>query len=253
MGRYEEQRTIVGHPVVISEREFAQTHAEFWHQLLPMAESYVRARNRHLGRFIKPIKALTAANVRGLVNEIGFRLFAASVATGVAVLRLPVATVLLCIDDALVYVLGAQHRTAFPHLDVTSHEVIEAQNIGERLGVFFEKAGQRSIATFPQFLGCGRVDECVGDVLAGDVIFEIKAGERNFRAIDLRQVLVYCALNFAAKSYSIERICLINPRMGVFLEESLDDLCDELAGRPPSDILADIVEFISDSVEADIG
>jgi hypothetical protein len=64
---------------------------------------------------------------------------------------------------------------------------------------------------------------------------------------------VYCALNFAAKSYSIERICLINPRMGVFLEESLDDLCDELAGRPPSDILADIVEFISDSVEADIG
>jgi hypothetical protein len=238
---------------VISEREFAQSHNEFWHQLLPMAETYIRARNRQLGRFTKPIKSNTPANVRGLVNEIGFRLFATSVATGIAVLRLPQAAVVRCVDEALVYVLGAQHRADVHHLDLTSREVIEAQTVGERIALFFEKVKQPSISTFPLFRGCGRVDECIGDALAGDVLFEIKAGERNFRTIDLRQLFVYCALNFAAKSYSIERICLVNPRMGVFLEESLDDLCDQLAGRPMPDILAEIVQFVSDPPDADLG
>jgi hypothetical protein len=234
---------------VISEREFAQSHAEFWHQLLPMAESYIRARNRQLGRFAKPIKSSMPANMRGLINEIGFRLFAESVATDVAVLRLPVATILRCVDDGVMYVIGEQNRTDVPHLDITSREVIEAQTVGHRIALFFQEAEQRSISTFPLFRGCGRVDECVGDVLAGDVLFEIKAGERNFRTLDLRQVLVYCALNFAGRSYAIERICLINPRMGVFLEESLDDLCSELAGRPPTEILADIVQFISEPAD----
>ena len=238
---------------MISETEFAQSHAEFWHQLLPMAEGYVRARNRQLGRFTKPIKSSTPANVRGLVNEMGFRLFASSVATGVAVLRLPEATVLRCVEEALVYVLGAQQRAEFPQFDLTSREVMEAQTVGERLTLFFQKADQPIVETFPVFLGCGLVDECVGDVLAGDVLFEVKAGERNFRTIDVRQVLVYCALNFAAKSYSIERICLVNPRMGVYLEEPLDVLCSELAGRPTTEILADIVQFVSEPPDADLG
>jgi hypothetical protein len=66
-------------------------------------------------------------------------------------------------------------------------------------------------------------------------------------------VLVYCALNFASGAYEIARICLVNPRMGVFLDEPIDRLCGELAGRPASDVLADIVQFVSDPQDGYLG
>jgi hypothetical protein len=218
-----------------------------------MAEEYIRSRNRQLGRFTKPLRSSLPSTIRGLVNELGFRLFATSVSEQTPVLRLPEHAVRRCIEEALVYVMG-QHATAgHPGLTPTSREVIEAQLVGERLDSFFQKAEQRSISTFPVFPGCGWLDECVGDALAGGVLFEVKAGDRNFRTIDLRQVMVYCALNFGSRSYHIERICLVNPRVGVFLEESLDDLCSELSGRPTADVLADIVQFVSEPPDAYMG
>src|SRR5579864_8207330 len=47
----------------------------------------------------------------------------------------------------------------------------------------------------PVFRGCGFVDECTGDLIIGNQLVEVKAGDRSFRATDIRQLLVYCALN----------------------------------------------------------
>ncbi len=218
-----------------------------------MSDEYVRARNRQLGRFAPPLKSKLAADRRGAVNELGFRLFAASLAEDASADALPASTVGQCVEDTLVFVIGAQVGGNRAGLTMDDADVEEATVLGKRLFLFFHEVNARNLAPFPVFRGCGWVDECVGDVLSDEALFEVKAGGRNFRSIDLRQVLVYCALNFASRAYDIPRICLVNPRMGVFLDEPVDRLCGELAGRPASDILSDIIQFISDTQQGYLG
>jgi hypothetical protein len=195
------------------------------------------------------MKSSLPAALRGLVNEVGFRLFAASVHEGVRVDELPEAAITRCVESAVVYV-GNEQPTV---LALNGPEVNEGRELGTKLADFFQQAEKQPVVVFPVFPGCGWLDECVGDVLAADVIFEIKAGDRSFRTIDLRQVLVYCALNSSAGTFPINRACLVNPRIGVFLEESLDELCEELAGRTAVGVLSDIVEFLSESPDVYMG
>lgn len=64
---------------------------------------------------------------------------------------------------------------------------------------------------------------------------------------DLRQVLIYCALNFAAKGYDISSVCLVNPRAGTYVEEDVEFLCRAASGASAVEVLAAIVEYCSES------
>jgi hypothetical protein len=225
---------------VISEQEFANLYSEFWRQLLPMGDEYVRARNRQLGRFGPPLVSGVAPQSRGTVNEFGFRLFAAGERLAIAIEDLPEAVISEAYGDATSYIFGKRD-----HLN-DELETREAKLLAKRLAAFFEKANARPLTIFPPFRGCGVIEECAGDVVGGDALFEVKAGGRNFRSIDIRQVLVYCALNFASPMHSISRICLVNPRNGVFLEESIEQVCLETSGRSSPDVFSELIEFVSE-------
>jgi hypothetical protein len=125
-------------------------------------------------------------------------------------------------------------------------EIREARRIAARLIAFFNRVAKSSLLPFPAFRGCGWIDDCVGDVFAEGTLYEVKAGERRFRAIDLRQILIYSALNFAGGTLSIVNVCLINPRMGVVLHESLEELCQSVAGQSAAELLGEIVEYASE-------
>jgi hypothetical protein len=63
-----------------------------------------------------------------------------------------------------------------------------------RLNTFFTVRDSGDLVLFPQFKGCGLLDGCAGDVLVGNTLYEVKAGGRFFRSIDLRRLLVYSML-----------------------------------------------------------
>jgi len=121
----------------------------------------------------------------------------------------------------------------------------EAKKLAIRIERFFSQQWQ-CIVPSPRFPGCGWLDEAEGDVLADGVLFEIKAGDRNVRSIDLRQVLVYCALNFVSKSYNILKICILNPRTGCYLHDDLESLCRGCGGASAADTLGEIAEYMSE-------
>lgn len=66
--------------------------------------------------------------------------------------------------------------------------------------------------------------------LIDKVLCEVKAGESRFQGRDFRQVLIYAALNFQSRRYDIDSVCLVNPRLGIYLQEDLNNLCLKLAG-----------------------
>lgn len=114
------------------------------------------------------------------------------------------------------------------------------------------RARGQQVEVDPQFPGCGVLGPAVGDVLVGDILFEIKAVARTFRAIDIRQLLVYSALDSAGPRHHIGRVGLYNPLQGVWEEWDLDDLCLTVAGLPANEILHRLVTYISSDLDVDV-
>ena len=232
---------------MISEKAFTLSHSAFWRELLPMAERYVRECNVESARFVPQLDSVLSPAGRGLVNELGFRIYAASVRLREPAGGLAPAVVEDCMTAALRHISTMRQLQRRPPQPLTQSGLAEAVAIAMRLEVFFASPGLGVPTIFPELPGCGWVDRCFADALAGSTLFEIKAGDRGFRSIDVRQLLCYCALNFAAKRYEISHVCLLNPRTGRYIGESLDAMSRHIAGRSATELLAQIVHYVSDA------
>src|SRR5690606_35885981 len=105
--------------------------------------------------------------------------------------------------------------------------------------------GQQSTILRPKFSGCGLISECEGDLIEGTCLYEIKAGDRTFRVVDLRQLLTYSALAYAEGALSFSEIGIFNPRRGVAWRKSLEEVCYALSGLRLNDTLSSLMEQFS--------
>ena len=231
---------------MITEKHFALSHAAFWHQLLPTAEGYVRECNTEAARFQEPLESSLPPSQRGMINEVAFRLFAAGIRLASSPAKLSPDVIEECIREARDHILRMREAQRVPVQAPEKAGIVEAVTLAGRIEKFFETGSPGTPVVSPRFLGCGWLDACQADVLAEGVLFEVKAGERGFRSIDLRQVLCDLGLNFAAKFYDIRDVCLVNPRSGRYVSETVERLCQRTAGRPAVEVLGDIVEYISE-------
>jgi hypothetical protein len=249
----------MGLAVMTSEKHFALSHTGFWNTLLPLEESYVRTHNLALERFATPLKASDAPDQHGIINEAAFRVFSAVCLSGQRPAELSVAGVAECAAEAYQHIRRLRQFSRTPIRPISDRGKREAIELATRLTDFFTADGrgrpQRALASRivslrprPVFPGCGWVDEAEGDILADNTLGEVKAGDRLFRGTDLRQILVYAALNFSAKTYQIDAFALINPRLGVFFEDDLETLAQKTSGASASQILGEIVHYISEPI-----
>jgi hypothetical protein len=149
-----------------------------------------------------------------------------------------------CVRRAERFVEAMSSRNPAGRMDYLATD--ESLIIAGRIEEFVKwRSGERVIVS-PVFPGCGWVDDAQADLLIDSTLIEIKAGERHFRAIDIRQILSYCALNSSSQSYRIDSVMLLNPRVGTLYEEGIEDLCQKTAGSPSPAILGAIIEYISE-------
>lgn len=233
---------------MITEKLFASSHHAFWHDLLPMGEHYIRSVNHDLERFDKPMRARSSPAVRGIVNELSFRLFVRATTEGIAVEELQPPAIADAVSSATAFIKSFRQHGRGPMQLPDERAIQEAIDLARRTGDFFRQATGAQLLLQPSFQGCGWLSACEGDVLASDALYEVKAGARLFRMLDVRQVLLYCALNFSSKAYEIREVGLVNPREGTYFTETLSRLCDLLAGRSSIEILSEIVEYVSESI-----
>jgi len=236
---------------MISELFFARERGGFWHELLPMEEKFVRELNM-LGtkQFARRARGLVPRSDRDFVNELAFRIFEATSGQKniLAIRSLDRAKLRIVLDETYAYIerLRSNSKRASEPLSVTPDHVTEAQLIAQRLRKCFQTEIFFGSMTFhPEFRGCGIVDEAAGDIYTDGTLFEIKAGDRSFRATDVRQLLTYSAINHASEQYSIVRLGLVNPRHGTRAIFALEDCCLQMAGESAPDVLAAIVHELS--------
>jgi hypothetical protein len=232
---------------VISEKSLAVGYSSVWRSLLPLGESFTRHVNSQLERFAAPMRMDAKAVRVAIVSELGFRFFSALL--GGSVYR--EGGVVGPIDkreslelEAVEYIAGMQSSTDTGL--VTREEQSMAMELANRIQTFLSMYEPDSfVVASPSFRGCGFVDDCNGDLLVGDTLYEIKNVERQFRAIDIRQLLVYCGLAKSDGGLRFKYVGLLNARHGTFIKLSIDQVAFGLSGVSGSDLLEQIIKFIS--------
>jgi hypothetical protein len=226
---------------------FARIHSSTWKSLAPTTDLYVKKINEFLVmREFPPIKSATPPQRRAFINEVGFELFAGAARTEGRSSWQNVSSLEYAIKAARERVRQFGDRSAEEITDPSDEEERECEELGCRLHEYFRTISNgKPIDIHPMFPGCGFVDACAGDVHYVGTLYEIKAGDRAFRSTDVRQLLTYVALSKASGAWDIDRIGLVNPRTGVSFVTSIYDVCSEVAGRPPEELLSEIIRIIS--------
>lgn len=242
----EEPIQIVEGSVVISASRFARIHSSTWKSLTPTTDLYSKRVNGLARRIFPPLTSDTAPKRRALINEIGFELFSAASRTGERRTWHNTSSLEDASMRAAERIRQFSGREAGEFSGPTNNERTECIELASRLLEYFKTASNGEVITVhPKFHGCGIVDACAGDVYFDGALYEIKAGDRGFLSTDLRQLLLYAALNKASEGKIIDRIGLVNPRIGVSFVAQIRDACLEVSGRPPEDLLTEIIRVIS--------
>ena len=228
-------------------KQFANLYSAFWQTFTPSCELFVRDLNLFgYKRWEAPLENPTRDVRSSLCAEYAFSRFSiehrlrksgvgADSGRDIHRLAWEEATGRL----AFYALQGLDLETPF-----SKNEQKDAVRLSGRLKRFFTK-DWCTMTMRPRFPGCGYVDMSEGDVLDGPTLYEVKAVNRMFRSIDLRQLLTYAALNWSANNFEIDRIGVFNPRRGIFFEYALDEVCIGVSGNPPEILLPEIIETIS--------
>lgn len=234
---------------MISERTFAERYTSFWHQALPMGEEVVSTVNNHLVKeFPRRHWLLPDREARqDLISEISLRWFSARIVEGRLSEHRPSDTELEQLATEAWRLISHLRGSPSPELPPPSRtEVREAKSLTEILAEFTRARNDPGlIVPRPSFAGCGLLSACRGDLLIGRTLYEIKAVNRGFHQPDLRQTVVYCALNFASPQYDIRRVGLLNPRRGTYFDSDLEWLIRNLSGKGPAELFYEILDFLS--------
>jgi len=232
---------------MISERKLISSHSSFWQAVLPMGAAFVRTMNTDLSRFAPPRPSVLPATRNAFISELGFRIYAATIDGAIDLGADQLANdrrVLSLAEGVQTYIAQLEGNTRYGPMDELERQ--ESIALAKRLERFVNlQEADKEIVISPPFNGCGIVDDCEGDLLIGTRLYEVKNVERDFRLVDIRQLICYCALNRASRRHAIDSVGLVNARRGVFYRIDFNYLCLAVAGMTAPDLCAEVTNFIS--------
>ena len=220
---------------MISEKTFARGYSSFWTQNTPWLSDYVSFLNKgSIERTFKPLESLDEAKYRSINNSAAFIDFKQKVIGEE-------------LEISKIIKIAAEGLKHLPRNELESYELSHIHNsiILEQSKRLIETYSSRTLTFDPQFKGCGIIANCQGDLYYDDTLCEIKAGERNIHSSDIKQLLVYCALNWLSEEkIHIRSIEIFNPRQGIYWKSNLKSLMDNISTLPMENLFEEIGHFV---------
>lgn len=214
---------------MITAEQFARQNA-VWRRATPTLEQFTRWANKNCHRVGSIVTRRAAASRSALIAETSF-------------MRLTY------LDAQTAEECARKNLEKLPRSEdfserLTSDELIEVAGLRANLGLYLNHHVSGPVQPAPEFPGCGVVLKANGDVLAGSELIEVKTVLRLFRGTDLRQVLTYAALAYSIDR-GIDRITLLNPRLGIFFTSTASDLALDIGAGSWVELMQDLVETMS--------
>ena len=244
---------------MISERVASRAFESVWRTHLPLlTPAFMNSFNQQfvkpivcIGKPLPPVPAPSTPDSPDLVAELGIQIVRSALEAQVSVDD--VATDQFSVHAAWLRSLNLVSRYEGKQPDsaamqLNPHDTDNAFRLARNLSVFVDQFdGDAEFA--PLVPGAGTLSQCEADLAIDHTLIEVKTVSRRFRSIDLRQLLIYLALDWISGEPRWIRGCLVNPRRAVWVDFDADWLVRRLSGRPAADVLSDLIEAFTSSVE----
>lgn len=220
---------------MISEASFSRGYSSFWTEYFPWLNSYCQSLNKYnLTEVHHPISETDLSEHRAINNTIAFFHFRNIASNSEFDLELSK-------DEGILFMKRFQRNNIDTYLfNETDQKIIltQVQHLVSRY--------HNSTLVSPFFPGCGILDNCYGDIIQGNTLSEIKAGDRQIIPADLRQLIIYSALNWISTStkYEFNTIEIYNPRVGYSWSSSIDEFIFSIADIPKEDVFDQLTKHL---------
>lgn len=237
---------------MISERQLARKFPGLWGEVVPMlTPHFVQVFNEAYCRKVTPgIKAVpvSAETDPSRVAEFAFQVARLAFEQAVSFENLAESVSLLEKAESRTLFLLKEYQTPKRQMDypLSESERAEALLIVENYAIFLAGFGETHIEFSPSLPGSGFVDSCRADLSIGECLYEVKTVDRHIAGKDIRQLLVYLALQAATGTMRWSHAGFLNPRRGLVYEFALHKLIPILSGgRLLSEVFYDLVRALS--------
>jgi hypothetical protein len=241
---------------MISERAFARAFDSFWHELFPLLtphfvavfnEAYLEVLTDSVGNILPRLPIPDDIERMDVVAEFSFRLAKELFNSG---LELIDAGVEECIaraeKEALMVIEQFERESRATGFALSEGERQEGFRLCGRYSALYQRFSDSDIEFCPRLPGAGFLDSAEGDLSLGDCLIEVKTTTRKTAGKDLRQLIIYVALNAnAGHGNRWKRMGIFNPRRGTLQIAEIEPLILRLSGGVPrSDVLADLIGYL---------
>ena len=213
---------------MISERTFARSFPTFWSNLLPLlTPRFVHLINVGFCYNLKSennlsVEPVTKSNITrdpAVVSEFAFFLAKISVEERININELALAKNLIDQAENMAYKVvekyeGGEIGLSLPLLQEEKDEGIA---LARNYQLFFSQCcKEQQIEFSPTIQGSGFLSKCRADISAGKALYEVKTVDRNLAGKDIRQLIVYLALQNATGNSRWEKAGFFNPRKSIY-------------------------------------
>jgi hypothetical protein len=244
---------------MISERTFARSFASFWDELLPLltpsfvhiiSEVYKERLTDDFGFMLDPIPRRADAD-SAVIAEFAFYLTKSAMEAGM--------TIKAAYDDerirneafktAALVVSYYEGAVQYPRTDLREDESLEGFEIAQNYRYFFEQVPVKGTIEFlPRIRGAGFLQNCQADLAIGPALFEVKTVNRNLASKDIRQLIIYLALQAATGERKWSWGGFFNPRKAEYRQFAVDEVLAQVSGgRSSSEVYHFLIDFVSSS------
>jgi len=210
-------------------------------------EAYETILRSESGQLLEVLPVPSDTDRPDIVAEFAFRLARLAKVHAVAFDQLQSNEPLLSKAEGEALELIRRYEGAAPEdmIPVSPAERAEGLRLCERYGRLYPVFSSGFDVEFcPAFPGAGFLNLSEGDIRIGDCLIEVKTTAKKPAGKDIRQLIVYAALDANARGRSLRELGIFNPRRGTLHKVEIDPLLLRLSGgKPSSDVFADLIAF----------
>lgn len=215
---------------MITERDIAAKFSAIWGQVFPMlTPNFMREfNNSWVKEFGKP-KLVKLVGHHDVIAEFAFYLSKLSFDNKVVITKENRYLINQAFVQALTSIKATARDYEIPN-HLNSKEIDEGIELASNISQFILSFKPKKIQFAPELKGYGIIGKCYADVRIDESLFEIKTVTRTFRSKDLKQLILYLALQSASGKTIYKRAGLYNPRRQIFATFEIEPFICSLSG-----------------------
>lgn len=237
---------------MITERDIAEKFSIIWKQNFPLlTPNFMRVFNEAQIDMINLKSIPTNDEIRyDLVSELAFNLAAELIETDITPGQFFIDyTSVIQLVSKTARNIWKSGNYSQEDLKLNESEECESILICSNIIEFVNKIKKENHVFMPKLKGYGVIPDLIADISIDDTLYEIKTVNRNFRSSDLKQLLIYLALQQVTGEMKWRNGGLYNPRRGVYCKFNIKSLIYNISGGKSSN---EVFENLLDSLKREI-